>query len=62
MLRNISKVVLTQKAKFGTAAPAPHTKPEILYTGVSKAQLFRAIYLIMSMDTCRKLIHHAISL
>ncbi|KAL0820991.1 hypothetical protein ABMA28_005640 [Loxostege sticticalis] len=34
MLRNISKVVLTQKAKFGTAAPAPHTKPEILYTGL----------------------------
>ncbi|XP_034833680.1 aldehyde dehydrogenase, mitochondrial isoform X1 [Maniola hyperantus] len=35
MLRNLSKVVQTQKAKFATAtAPAPHTSPEILYTGL----------------------------
>ncbi|XP_060804397.1 aldehyde dehydrogenase, mitochondrial [Amyelois transitella] len=35
MFRNISKVVKSQSAKFGTAAlPAPHTNPEILYTGL----------------------------
>ncbi|XP_050349959.1 aldehyde dehydrogenase, mitochondrial [Nymphalis io] len=35
MLRNLNKLVQIQKAKFATAAaPAPHTKPEILYTGL----------------------------
>ncbi|CAH2230442.1 jg1945 [Pararge aegeria aegeria] len=35
MLRKLSKVVQTQKAKFATAAAAaPHTSPEILYTGL----------------------------
>lgn len=36
MLRNLGKVLQAQKAKFATAAvPAPHTNPEVLYTGVS---------------------------
>lgn len=35
MLRNLGKLVQTQKAKLATAAPAPQSKPEILYTGVS---------------------------
>lgn len=34
MFRNLNKVVQLQKAKFATA-PAPQTKPEVLYTGVS---------------------------
>ncbi|KAJ2949627.1 hypothetical protein O0L34_g15551 [Tuta absoluta] len=34
MLRNLSKALQTQKAKFATAVPAPQTKPEILYTGL----------------------------
>lgn len=35
MLRNLNKLVRTQKAALSTAtAPAPHTKPEILYTGL----------------------------
>ncbi|XP_063829948.1 aldehyde dehydrogenase, mitochondrial [Ostrinia nubilalis] len=35
MLRNIVKIVRLQKANFATAtAPAPHTYPEILYTGL----------------------------
>ncbi|XP_028162276.1 aldehyde dehydrogenase, mitochondrial [Ostrinia furnacalis] len=35
MLRNIVKIVRLQKANFATAtAPAPHTNPEILYTGL----------------------------
>lgn len=36
MLRNITKIVQSQKAKFATAAAAkPNPNPEILYTGVS---------------------------
>ncbi|XP_026331137.1 aldehyde dehydrogenase, mitochondrial-like [Hyposmocoma kahamanoa] len=34
MLRNLSKLVQSQKAKLATAAPAPQSKPEILYTGL----------------------------
>ncbi|KAJ0175231.1 hypothetical protein K1T71_009372 [Dendrolimus kikuchii] len=37
MLRNLSKVLQAQKAKFATAAaaaPTPQTNPEILYTGL----------------------------
>ncbi|CAH2049499.1 unnamed protein product, partial [Iphiclides podalirius] len=35
MLRNFTKLVQIQKAKFASAAaPAPQTKPEILYTGL----------------------------
>lgn len=37
MLRNISKALQVQKAKFATAAaaaPAPQTNPDILYTGL----------------------------
>ncbi|KAM3961675.1 aldehyde dehydrogenase [Aphomia sociella] len=34
MFRNISKIAQLQKAKLSTAAPAPQTNPEILYTGL----------------------------
>ncbi|XP_072938317.1 aldehyde dehydrogenase, mitochondrial [Epargyreus clarus] len=35
MLRNLSKTIQIQKAKFATAAaPAPNTNPEILYSGL----------------------------
>ncbi|GBP84546.1 Aldehyde dehydrogenase, mitochondrial [Eumeta japonica] len=35
MLRNLSKLVRSQKAKYSSAAvPAPQTNPDILYTGI----------------------------
>ncbi|XP_041981069.1 aldehyde dehydrogenase, mitochondrial [Aricia agestis] len=34
MFRNINKIVHLQKANFASAAPAPKTNPEILYTGL----------------------------
>ena len=44
MLRNITKIVQSQKAKFATASAAkPNPNPEILYTGVSLFIIFSYI-------------------